>query len=126
MSTGSKFIQHHIKKDAWLFATILSKENDIENKDQMRYRRLYDRMHFCPGEMDGQIDCTILKEWIETFQICLGKQHQEDMFYAEIGRLFAYSPIGADGIMPHEAIRDMIELYSNAHLLNSYLTSTFN
>lgn len=122
----AKCIQHHIKKDARLFATILSKENDIDNKDQMRYRRLYDTMHFCPGEIDGQIDRTILKEWIETFQICLEKQHQEDMFYTEIGRLFAYSPIGADGIMPHEAVRDMIELYSNDHLLNSYLTSTFN
>ena len=92
----------------------------------MRYRRLYDAMHFCPGEMDGHIDRSILKEWIEEFQLCLGKHKQEDMFYSELGRLFAYSPIGTDEIMPHEMVRDMIEEYGNEQLINSYIITTFN
>ena len=48
------------------------------------------------------------------------------MFYSELGRLFAYSPIGTDEIMPHEAVRDIIEEYGNEQLINSYIITTFN
>lgn len=122
----AKNVQRHIKKDARLFAAILSRAFNYDDSDRIRYRRLYDAMHFCPGEIDGLIDRSILKEWIEVFQLCLEKQKLGDMFYSELGRLFAYSPIGTDEIMPHEAVRDMIEEYGNNQLLNSYYIAVIN
>lgn len=41
-------------------------------------------------------------------------------------RLFTYSLFGMDGIMPHEAVRDMIEKYGNHELETYFFITTLN
>ena len=43
-----------------------------------------------------------------------------------LGRLFSFSPIGLDEHMPCEAVREMIEMYSDENLQREYRTAVFN
>lgn len=130
---NSKCVQYYMKRDARLFADIINKafiqKNDKSPTDgeiniRMIYYCMYDTIHFCPGETNGQIHCSVMKDWIRDFKNCLKTQNQSDSFHSELGRLFAYSPVGADGFMPHETVREMIEKYGNGQLERSYLITT--
>lgn len=131
----SKCVQYYMKREAHLFAKIISltfikddmqEPTEDEIKTHQVYKRIHDILHFCPGETDGHIDGNALEHWIGDFQSCLKRQNQSSLFYSELGRLFTYSPVGTDGIMPHEAVRDMIERYNNHELENSYFFTTLN
>ena len=60
-------------------------------------------------EYDGYIDEDELRGWVESFKSMLEKQKQSKLLGHELGRLFAYSPVGVDGYYPHEAVRSIIE-----------------
>lgn len=132
---NSKCVQYYMKRDARLFADIINKafiqKNDESPTDEeinirMTYYRMYDNIHFCPGETNGQIDRSVMENWIRDFKNCLEINNQSESFHSVLGRLFAYSPIGTDGFMPHETVREMIEKYGNGRLENSYLITTVN
>lgn len=132
---NAKCVQYHMKRNAQLFADIINmasiKRSDRELTDdvkniRMNHYRIHQTMCFCPGETNGQIDRSVLENWISDFQSCLEKQNQSDSFYRELGRLFAYSPVGSDGSMPHEVVREMVEKYGNTQLKRSYLIATIN
>ena len=54
------------------------------------------------------------------------KQKQENLFGHLIGRLLAYSPIGADSYHPCEAVRKIIEEYDSDSLRSSYIVAEEN
>ncbi len=116
-----KCVQYHVKRNASLFV-------DLKKKLELQrgYYFVYDKMHFCPGEIGGQIDRSVVEDWIKDFENCLESQNQSDSFHSELGRLFTYSPVGTDGFMPHETVREMIEKYGNGRLEHSYLITTLN
>ena len=116
-----KCVQYHVKRNASLFVD-LKKELEL----QRGYYFVYDKMHFCPGEIGGQIDRSVMEDWIKDFENCLESKNQSDSFHSELGRLFTYSPVGTDGFMPHETVREIIEKYGNGRLEHSYLITTLN
>ena len=116
-----KCVQYHVKRNASLFVD-LKKELEL----QRGYYFVYDKMHFCPGEIGGQIDRSVMEDWIIDFENCLESKNQSDSFHSELGRLFTYSPVGTDGFMPHETVREIIEKYGNGRLEHSYLITTLN
>ena len=131
----SKCVQYYMKREARLFADIINlayrnedskspTEYNIEN--HLTYHRILNTIRFCPGENDGHIDRGALEHWIGEFQSCLERQNQSSLLYSELGRLFTYSPVGTDGIAPHEVVRDMIERFNNHELENSYFFTTLN
>ena len=60
-----------------------------------------------------RIKYEVLKKWVEELKGLLIKQKQENLFGHLIGRLLAYSPIGADSYHPCEAVRKIIEEYDS-------------
>ena len=70
---------------------------------------IYQKAKFCPCNNDGNIDEFELKKWVADFRQQLKKQKQENLFGILLGRLLAFSPVGADGQYPHEAVRKIIE-----------------
>lgn len=54
------------------------------------------------------------------------KQKQENLFGHLIGRLLAYSPIGADSYHLCEAVRKIIEEYDSDSLRSSYIVAEEN
>lgn len=134
-----KCFQYDLKTSPDVYAEMVSyvfiKDNDdlseretskeINQFNNYMYR-LYDAAKFCPCENNGEIDENNLRQWIEQFIDLLKKNHQSSLFGLFMGRLFAYSPIGKDGHMPCEAVRNMIEEYGDERLLSEYQTEVFN
>jgi hypothetical protein len=124
-----KCCHYMFKRNAYLFAEIISliyKRDDgsyDESIDSEKKRVLFSlerEMKFCPGEENGSINKDILDTWVNEFKSYLEYQHQNSMFYDKLGKLFACSPSGSDGIFPHEAIREKIEEIGNEELMNSF------
>lgn len=117
------------KRSANLFAEIISltyKKDDgsydesIDTEKKRVFFSMERDIKFCPGEENGFINKDVLDRWVSEFKSCLDYQQQKSRFYDKLGKLFACSPIGSDGIFPHEAIRDKIEEIGNEELMNSF------
>lgn len=124
-----KCCQYLFKRNAHLFAEIISltyKKDDgsydesIDLEKKQVFFSMERDIKFCPGEENGSINKDILNKWVSEFKSYLEYQHQNSMFYDKLGKLFACSPSGSDGIFPHEAIRDKIEEIGNEELMNSF------
>lgn len=129
--------QHLFKTNPSYFAELLKiifKTDDgdgktLTKKEQAMVSYWYDfYMHatFCPGEINGKIDKEILCKWVSHFKELLNLQKQTSLFKSEIGRLFAFSPVGEDGCYPHEHVRELIETYYDDELSSSYSIAEFN
>ena len=129
--------QYIIKKDPQLYADIINiiylhegEEKNSKTKEEYEISKslfnLYYEIHFCPCENNGDIDYCELKEWIDKFNKKLINQKQSKLLGHELGRLFAYSPIGKDGYYPHESVRDIIEELADDRLRSSYVSAECN
>lgn len=81
---------------------------------------IYQKAKFCPCDNDGNIDEYKLERWMTDFREQLKKQNQENLFGMLLGRLLAFSPVGADGQYPHEAVRKIIENLVGEEYLDCY------
>ncbi len=86
----------------------------------------YYKALFCPCENNGDIDLNELKEWVKNLKDKLDEQKQSNLLGHELGRLFAYSPVGKDGYYPHESVREIIEELADVSVRNSYVTTECN
>ena len=129
-----KCSQYIFKKDPSYLAYMVDKiylhegEEKTDNSDENieGLFNLYYNALFCPCEYDGYIDEDELREWVESFKSMLEKQKQSKLLGRELGRLFAYSPVGVDGYYPHEAIRAIIEELEDKSLRNAYVIAENN
>lgn len=67
-----------------------------------------------------------MNEWIRVFISRLQNQGQSSLIYIILGKLFACSPTGTDGVFPHEAIREKIEDIGNNELIDFFALSVLN
>ncbi len=130
-----KCCQYLFKRNANLFAEILSV---IYKRDDGSYDEITDEgkkrvffslerdIKFCPGEENGSINKDILNKWISEFKSRLEYQKQTSLLYGKLGKLFACSPTGSDGVFPHETIRDKIEELGNEELIESFALAIIN
>jgi len=86
----------------------------------MTFYSLEQDIKFCPGANNNTINTGTLNSWINTFHIRLTEGGQELLFNRKLGKLFACSPIGTDGLFPHEAIREKIEEIGNDELIHEF------
>ncbi len=99
-------------------------EKTKEKKERIEMLfHFYYHVLFCPAEDNGDVDLHDLKNWVENFKIILDKQKQSHLFTHELGRLFAHSPVGNDGLYPHESVREIIEEISDDSFVSAYLAS---
>lgn len=105
-----------------------SRENSDEEKSRIvsSVYNIFYKAHFCPAEKNGQVEYNNLKQWSDSFKELLEQQKQLRLFGSLIGRLLAYSPIGADNYMPCEAVRKLIEEIHDDSLKNSYVIAEMN
>ena len=132
-----KCTQYIMKKDPQLYADIINiiylhEGEDRNDKTKDDYEivqslfNFYYNIHFCPCENNGDIDYHELKDWVHKFNEKLTEQKQSNLLGNELGRLFAYSPIGEDGYYPHESVRDIIEELEDDKLRSSYVSAECN
>ena len=65
----------------------------LNHKDyvSMMYK-IYYKMEFCPGNINGNVNEDIFKKWIDDFYSELVLQKQTSLFSSCMGKLCAYSP----------------------------------
>lgn len=97
-----------------------SSEDKIPHDKYMTFYSLEHDIKFCPGATNNTINTDTLNSWINAFRIRLTEGGQELLFYRKLGKLFACSPIGNDGLFPHEAIREKIEEIGNDELIHEF------
>lgn len=132
-----KCFRHIVNIDPTLFAELVSmvfkKDNANFNEHSEEEKKyisnlfsLYHKAEFCPAEIDGEVNLQDLEAWIEKFKELLIQNDQISLLGMFLGRLFAFSPVGRDEHMPCEAVRSMIEKYSDDSLQREYRTAVFN
>lgn len=87
---------------------------------------IYDKAHFCPAELNGEVIEENLEHWVEQYKKLLIENDQESLFTSTLGRVFSFSPVGDDGHEPCVAVRKMIEKHGDAKMISSYQTAVFN
>ena len=87
---------------------------------------IYEKAHFCPAEENGYVAEDKIEQWVERFKFLLEQNDQTSLFSSALGRLFSFSPIGADGHEPCEAVRTMIEKYGDEKMIRRYQTCVYN
>lgn len=125
-----------IKESPEIFAYLVSvifkkdhKTTEEEPKNQNHIKSMiaiFQKALFCPAEINGKVDEAKLQDWIDKYKILLKNNDQESLFTLTLGRLFAFSPLGDDGHEPCEAVRNMIEMYGDRAMANSYHNAVFN
>ena len=131
-----KCFHHMIKQSPELFAQLVAcvfkkdhGNNEEISKDQTYFHNMYtiyDKAHFCPTENNGEVLEEELEEWLRKYRQLLIDSDQESLFTATLGRLFSFSPIGADGHEPCEAVRKAIEKYGDDKMISRYQTAVYN
>lgn len=99
-----------LKKEPTLFVQLIEYAYEIiptsetETNSKMIAYTLLGMFRQLPGFSDENIDKEVFNSWMdEALKKCSKKWH----FF--IGQLLSYSPLGTDGIWPHEIVRDFIE-----------------
>lgn len=65
---------------------------------------------------DGTIDADHLTEWVRGARLALADSGRASIGDEQIGQVLASSPVGADGVWPAEAVREIIENVGNARI----------
>lgn len=106
---------------------IQDSSSDVDKaRAQMAYELLR-TWQTIPGETDdGRIDAKGLKEWILTVRDGAGAARRRRIADDRIGELLAMSPVGEDGVWPHEAVRDILETASTSETDEGFVIGILN
>jgi hypothetical protein len=70
-----------------------------------------------PGQADdGTVDADHLTEWVRAARLALSDSGRGSIGDEQIGQVLAGSSVGADGVWPAEAVREIVENIGNTHL----------
>ncbi len=116
----AKMLSKIYPRDDGSFDTYMDKERFVH------FVALERDIKFCPGHDGESVNLDILNNWINSFRTCLETQGQLSLFYHKLGYLFANSPIGSDGLFPHESIRLKIEEIGNNDLVCGFVLCVLN
>ncbi|WP_336856043.1 helix-turn-helix domain-containing protein [Sinomonas albida] len=65
---------------------------------------------------DGTVDGTHLGEWVRNARFALADLGRAAIGDEQIGQVLASSPVGSDGVWPHEEVREIVENIGNARI----------
>ena len=88
--------------------------------------RLLESWSQLPGESSGNVDAPILLGWVEEAHSLAVQAERGGIGDEYIGKLLSHSPAGADGIWPHPAVRDVIEVMRNTKLETGIIIGVHN
>lgn len=84
--------------------------SEAEQAVSLHARELLDGWRTVPGTADdGTIDAGKLDAWVSEARVTATARNRAQAADRQIGRVLAFSPAGADGAWPHEAVRAVIE-----------------
>ncbi len=79
---------------------------------------LWDRL---PGTRDdGTIDADGLEAWVKEARSLAKAAGREEIADSRIGAMLSASPVGADGVWPAEAVREVIDLFRSKSMIDGF------
>jgi len=89
--------------------------------------RLLEGMRRIPGlRQDGTIARENLASWVQAVRKASAEIDRLEVCDINLGGLFAHAPVGADGVWPCEAVRDMIEELNSCKVFDGAHTGIYN
>jgi hypothetical protein len=102
----------------------------ISEEEQMRVfhgEELLRSWRSLPGTLEnGRVDQNLLKDWVKQVRESLESSGHSARGDDQIGKIFSASPVGEDGMWPHEAVRDVIENLENEVLEAGFISGVYN
>ena len=84
--------------------------SEAERAVSLHARELLDGWRTVPGTAgEGTIDVGKLDAWVSEARLTATARNRAQAADRRIGRVMAFSPVGADGAWPHEAVRAVLE-----------------
>lgn len=101
-------------------------------QDQARYLarkgwNIIEGMNRIPGhDASGNINYNALLKWVKTVRQACTELSRTEVGDSSLGRLFSSAPVGADGIWPCEAVRDVLEEVQSKDIMRGAHTGLYN
>jgi hypothetical protein len=139
--TPTLTLHRELARDPALFAEVISavyrahsrnpdEEPAPTEQEAARARAAYELLsswNIVPGSTeDGRVDPVVLDAWVDDARARCTACDREVIGDQHIGQILACAPVGADGIWPHPAIRDLIDRVGSLQLESGIGTGIFN
>lgn len=94
----------------------------------MNAYRLLNGWNLLPGtDTNGDVDVERLQSWVSEVRRIAAEARRAVIADLRIGEVLARSPVGSDGIWPHEAVRDLLErLRGTGDIQQGFVTGRYN
>jgi hypothetical protein len=106
------------------------KENISDDREKLRVENAYsllDTITTVPGLQENKpIDVEKLREWVFNSREQFDRLGRVKIGDNQIGKVLSNSPLGTDGIWPHEIVRDLIEEIQSPELENALEVGKYN
>jgi hypothetical protein len=133
----AKLLNKALANDPAFFIDILKLMYRGEGEDQTpvtsetrglaeRAYRLLHEWKVLPGTFSDGLDQASLMAWVRQARTLAAQARRGGVCDYHIGKLFSRSPIGTDGLWPHEAVRDVIEEVSSEGIEGGIGTGVYN
>jgi hypothetical protein len=98
---------------------------DQQARATQAFELLY-QWNILPGERDGDVDPETLRSWVSSARARAQAEGLQRAADAHIGQILARSPVGSDGVWPHESVRVAIEAFANDEMIEGFVTGVYN
>jgi len=135
-----RVLHGELARDPEFFAQIVSviyrgKNEDPETKevsadDHTKARAAYNLLqswHTLPGSRpDGSVNAAALAEWVKKARTLLQESNRSEIGDLQIGEILGTSPLGDDGLWPHEAVRIVVETVESPEIERGISLQVYN
>jgi hypothetical protein len=135
-----RVLHGELARDPSFFARIVAavfrgKDEDPETKefsadDGAKARAAYNLLHSwhtLPGRRpDGSVDAAALADWVKTARTLFEESRRSEIGDLQIGEILGASPLGDDGLWPHEAVRAVVETAESPEIERGIALRVYN
>lgn len=90
-------------------------DDEMRNKAEVAHDLLW-KIAILPGDSGGVINADALNQWVNDARKLLQDADRVKIGDDQIGTYLSHSPVGSDGVWPHEAVRSIVERVKSSQL----------
>jgi hypothetical protein len=135
-----RVLHGELARDPSFFAHIVSvvfrdeneehETKEFSEEERLKIRAAYNLLDswrtFPARRTDGSVDATALAEWVKTARTLLVESKRTEIGDLRIGNILGTSPLGEDGLWPHEAVREIIETVESPEIERGIALQVYN
>ncbi|MDR3668831.1 MAG: hypothetical protein P4L35_18505 [Ignavibacteriaceae bacterium] len=102
---------------------------EVSEEMQVKAKNAYEILNMfksIPGFADNYIDSKHFNNWINKVLIQSKSNGRGDIAESLIGELLSHSPVGEDGVWPHEIIREYFEMHCTQRMADNFIIGKTN